>query len=140
MRNIFRSAGSSAEKRSSRRASSRKKAGSPGRVKGSWWFVPVQSTPPKTVKVRLNRSVLDEMAAISATPLGVEDFEVAVGVEGLRQDWRRVGTYLRTAMDGLGDEVPCVEINASQAGSEGRSSGGPKVVFLTESSGRSPSD
>ena len=45
---------------------------------------------------------MDEMAAISATPLGFEDeIEVAVGVDGLRQDWRRVGTYLRNSMDGL---------------------------------------
>ena len=102
MRNIFRPAGSAAEKRNSRRASSRKKAGSPSRVRGSWWFVPVRSTPPKTFRVRLDRSMLDEMAAISATPLGLEDeIEVAVGVEGLRQDWRRVGTYLRNSMDGL---------------------------------------
>lgn len=102
MRNIFRRAGSAAEKRNSKRASSRKKAGNPGRLRGSWWFVPVRSTPPKTVRVRLERSVMDEMAAISATPLGLEDeIEVTVGVDGLRQDWRRVGTYLRNSMDGL---------------------------------------
>ena len=102
MRGILRSASSAVRKRVSGRTPSQKKAGSPGRVRGSWWFVPVQDTPPKSVvRVRLNRTVLDEMAAISATPIGLEDFEVAVGVEGMRQDWQRVGTYLRTAMDGL---------------------------------------
>ena len=46
------------------------------------------------------------MAAISATPLGLEDeIEVAVGVEGLRRDWRQVGTYLRNSMDGLSEDV-----------------------------------
>lgn len=100
----LRSAGTAAEKRKSGWASSRREGGSPSRVKGSWWFVPVQSTPPKTIRLRLNRSVLDEMAAISATPLGLEDIEIAVGVEGLRQDWRRVGGYLRSAMGGVGDD------------------------------------
>ena len=103
---IFRSAGSAARKRKSEQASSRKAKDRPSRVKGSWWFVPVQSTPPKTIRVRLNRTLLDEMAAISATPIGVEDIEVAVGVEGLRQDWSRVGGYLRTAMDGLEVDPP----------------------------------
>ena len=102
MRGIFRSVGSAVKKRDSGRTSGQKKAGRPSRVRGSWWFVPVQDTPPKSVvRVRLNRTVLDEMAAISATPIGLEDFEVAVGVDGMRQDWQRVGTYLRTAMDGL---------------------------------------
>lgn len=106
MLGILRSAGSTAEKRKTGQASGQNKAGRPGRVKGSWWFVPVQSTPPKTIRLRLNHSVLDEMAAISATPFGVEDIEVAVGVEGLRQDWNRVGGYLRTAMDGLEFDPP----------------------------------
>lgn len=103
---IFRSAGPAADRRKRGQASNRNAAGRPGRVKGSWWFVPVQSTPPKTVRLRVNRSVLDEMAAISATPIGVEDIEVAVGVEGLRQDWSRVGGYLRTSMDGLRVDPP----------------------------------
>ena len=54
--------------------------------------------------------MLDEVAAISATPLGLEDeIEVAVGVEGLRQDWRRVGTYLRNSMDGLSANLPILK-------------------------------
>lgn len=106
MRGIFRSRSSDGEKRDSGRTASQKKAGRPSRVRGSWWFVPVQDTPPKAVvRVRLNRTVLDEMAAISATPIELEDIDVAVGVEGMRQDWQRVGTYLRTAMEGLDVDV-----------------------------------
>ena len=102
MRRILRFASSAVEKRSSGRTSRQKQADRPRRLRGSWWFVPVQDTPPKTVvRVRLNRTVLDEMAAISATPIGLEDMEVAVGVHGMRQDWQRVGRYLRTAKDGL---------------------------------------
>lgn len=106
MRGILRSGSSDGEKRDRGRTASQKKVGRSSRVRGSWWFVPVQATPPKAVvRVRLNRTVLDEMAAISATPIGLEDIEVAVGVEGMRQDWQRVGTYLRTAMEGLDVDV-----------------------------------
>lgn len=102
MLGILRSARSAVGKRDSGRASTQKKSSRSSQVRGSWWFVPVQDTPPKpVVRVRLNRTVLDEMAAISATPVGLEDIEVAVGVEGMRQDWQQVGTYLRTAMEGL---------------------------------------
>lgn len=46
----------------------------------------------------LDLTLLDEMAQISATPLGVDDVTVPVGLEGLKQDWTRVGELLRNAM------------------------------------------
>lgn len=43
-------------------------------------------------------TLLDEMAQISATPLGVDDETVPVELEGLKQDWDRVGELLQNAM------------------------------------------
>ena len=46
----------------------------------------------------LDHTLRDEMALIGATPLGVDDVIVPVGLEGLQQDWNRVGELLQSAM------------------------------------------
>ena len=41
----------------------------------------------------------DVFVNLNGTPLSVEDDDVPVGVEGLRQDWEQVGSMLWKAMD-----------------------------------------
>lgn len=62
----------------------------------------------------MDPTLLDEMAMINATPLGVDAVTVPVGVEGLRQDWFRVGELLRNAMGAVSEEEPPEVSNAGQ--------------------------
>lgn len=59
-------------------------------------------------------TLLDEMAQMSATPLGVDDETVPVGLEGLKQDWGRVGQLLQNAMG----VVSIKELEDSDTGQE----------------------
>lgn len=59
-------------------------------------------------------TLLDEMAQVSATPLGVDDESVPVGLEGLQQDWNRVGELLQNAMGVVSIKV----LEDSDAGQE----------------------
>ena len=79
------------------------------------WFVPASrdSTADRPVQVHrayddLDLTLLDEMALVSATPLGVDEVVVPVGIEGLRQDWGRVGQLLRNAMGVASKDGPQV--------------------------------
>ena len=54
----------------------------------------------------MDPTLVDEMAPINATPLGVDEVTVPVGIEGLRQDWFRVGQLLRNAMGAVSEEEP----------------------------------
>lgn len=77
------------------------------------WFLPVRRSskagrPPRTFKSydEMDPTLVDEMALINATPLGVDEVTVPVGIEGLRQDWFRVGELLRNAMGAVSEEEP----------------------------------
>ena len=52
----------------------------------------------------MDPTLVDQMALINATPLGVDEVTVPVGIEGLRQDWFRVGELLRNAMGAVSEE------------------------------------
>lgn len=85
------------------------------------WFLPVRRSAKASRPRRASKSydemdptLLDEMAMINATPLGVDAVTVPVGVEGLRQDWFRVGELLRNAMGAVSEEEPPEVSNAGQ--------------------------
>lgn len=48
---------------------------------------------------------LSELVNINCTPMGVEMETVPTGAAGLAEDWRRVGGYLRRAMDSIESEI-----------------------------------
>ena len=62
--------------------------------------------PARTFKSydEMDPTLVDQMALINATPLGVDEVTVPVGIEGLRQDWFRVGELLRNAMGAVSEE------------------------------------
>lgn len=69
------------------------------------WFLPVRRSskagrPARTFKSydEMDPTLVDQMALINATPLGVDEVTVPVGIEGLRQDWFHVGELLRNAI------------------------------------------
>ena len=77
------------------------------------WFLPVRRSSKTGRPARVRKSyddmdptLVDEMALINATPLGVDEVTVPVGIEGLRQDWFRVGQLLRNAMGAVSEEEP----------------------------------
>ena len=77
--------------------------GSPARSASGFSPLSIPSKATRTVQTHpadheLDLTLLDEMALIGATPLGVDDVIVPVGLEGLQQDWTRVGELLQNAM------------------------------------------
>ena len=85
------------------------------------WFLPLRRSAKAGRPRRASKSyddldptLLDEMALINATPLGVDAESVPVGVEGLQQDWFRVGELLRNAMGAVSEEEPPDVSNADQ--------------------------
>lgn len=82
-------------------------------LRSASWFVPVGRSsktdrPARSFKPNdgMDPTLLDEMALINATPLGVDEVTVPVGIEGLQQDWYRVGQMLRNAMGAVSEDEP----------------------------------
>lgn len=80
-------------------------------LRSASWFVPVPRSPKADRPARrpkpygdMDPTLLDEMALINATPLGVDEVTVPVGIEGLQQDWYRVGQMLQNAMGAVSEE------------------------------------
>lgn len=85
------------------------------------WFLPVRRSSKASRSRRVSKSyedldptLLDEMALINATPLGVDEVTVPVGVDGLQQDWFRVGESLRKAMGAVSEEEQSGISNSDQ--------------------------
>lgn len=70
--------------------------------KASYGFIDHRNAAP----AHEDRSILDELIDIHCTPWGVEVREPSFGWHELADDWARVGSYIRNAMNELGPLPP----------------------------------